>query len=136
MLGDATAPGARQVAFARFSSGSVVGQLVGLTAAGALGEALGWLHGFLFVWVGVGFFISLQNKVMELAPAARGSATALHYFSFFMGKAAGPLVFGMCLASFGPTTSFLVNAILIAAAGVLSAHALYRAECETGPSEP
>ena len=89
------------------------------------------------VWVRVGFSMihnSLQNKVIELAPAARGLATALHYFSFFMGQAAGPLVFGMCLASFGPTTSFLVNAILIATAGVLSAHALHRAECETVPS--
>lgn len=99
------------------------GAIAGLALAGLAWSRFWWLHGFLFVWIGVGFFMihnALQSRVMELAPEARGSATALHYFAFFMGQAAGPLIFGVCLGSIGSTASFLVNAALIGATGVVA----------------
>lgn len=265
MLGDAIPPGERQVAFARFSGGAIVGQLVGLTASGALAEAVGWraslwlpagfslaaalgaslrlkpgaaevrrplrlrdalarygalLHsadarlcyatvfvegvciygplpfivglleargaggpreaGFvvaglglgclllslvirpvvravgprnmmrlggvlagtgltglaagpaswladagLFLVVGFGYFMlhnALQGAVMELAPGpARSSAVSLHYFSFFIGQAAGPVTFGLGLAAAGGGFAFVAAALVLAAAGLVLA---------------
>jgi predicted MFS family arabinose efflux permease len=47
MLGDAFAPAERQVAFARYSSATVLGALLGLPVAGALAEAVGWQQALL-----------------------------------------------------------------------------------------
>lgn len=47
---------------------------------------------------GLGFFMmhnSIQTRVTEVAPTARGSAVALHAFSFFMGQSLGPALFGL-----------------------------------------
>ena len=63
----------------------------------------------------------LQIRVMELAPQARGSAVALHYFSFFLGQALGPLFFAGALALLGAAGAFALCAGLIAATGILSA---------------
>jgi MFS family permease len=65
---------------------------------------------------------------MELAPTARGSAVAFHYFSFFMGQAVAPLIFGFLLAHFGATGSYLVNAAIIGLTGLLCVTALRATE--------
>lgn len=80
-----------------------------------------------FTIVGFGFFMihnSLQSRVAELAPLARGSAVALHYFSFFMGQAVAPILFGFGLSHIGARASFLISAGTIAATGIAAVAAL------------
>ncbi len=62
----------------------------------------------IFVAIGAGFYMihnSLQTQATELAPGNRASAVAAHAFFFFLGQAAGPLVYGIGLerAGAGPT---------------------------------
>lgn len=67
--------------------------------------------------LGTGFFMlhnSLQTRVTEVAPQARGSATALHAFHFFIGQAAGPVLMGAARATVG-----LEVGLVVAAAGLL-----------------
>jgi len=74
-----------------------------------------------FVLLGFGFYLlhgCIQVFVTELAPAARGSAMAGHSFFFFLGQAAGPVVYGLGLASsIGITPVLLVGAAVLAATG-------------------
>lgn len=54
--------------------------------------------------VGLGFYMlhsSIQTRVTEVAPTARGSAVAMHAFSFFLGQALGPVAMGVGLATMG-----------------------------------
>jgi predicted MFS family arabinose efflux permease len=60
--------------------------------------------------IGMGFFgmhNSIQNRVTEVAPKARGSAVALHAFSFFTGQSLGPVLFGTTLAVLGAGPALL-----------------------------
>ncbi len=85
--------------------------LFALAATAAL-----FIMGGLFL--GTGFFMlhnSLQTRVTEVAPQARGSATALHAFHFFLGQAAGPMVFGLARGTIG-----LEAGLLLAAAGLVT----------------
>ena len=82
--------------------------------------------GFMVV-LGFGFFLlhnSVQTEVTELAPSARASAFSLHAFSFFMGQALGPMVYGVTLPIFGATTSFVLGAAILAATGVTASRLL------------
>ena len=57
-----------------------------------------------FMLLGFGFYMLhavIQIYASELAPAARGSAMALHSFFFFLGQAVGPVVYGAGLSSIG-----------------------------------
>lgn len=109
-----------------------------IAGAGLAAMAIGadwWKDALFFIAVGFGFFMihnSLQNRVMELAPAARGSAVALHYFSFFLGQALGPVVFAAAASLAGAAGGFLLDAGLIGATGFIAA-ALLRS---LRPAEP
>jgi len=88
-------------------AGSLVFALAG---AGAVFIAGGLL-------LGTGFFMlhnSLQTRVTEVAPQARGSATALHAFHFFLGQAAGPPLMGLARGTVG-----LEAGLVVAAAGLV-----------------
>jgi DHA1 family inner membrane transport protein len=57
-----------------------------------------------FIFVGFGFYMlhgCIQVYVTELAPGARGSATAGHSAFFFLGQAIGPVIYGLGLNSVG-----------------------------------
>ncbi|MCB1744606.1 MAG: MFS transporter [Gammaproteobacteria bacterium] len=57
-----------------------------------------------FLLVGYGFYMihnSIQTQVTELAPDARGAAVGLHAFSFFLGQAIGPVLYGLGLSRLG-----------------------------------
>src|SRR4051812_30317907 len=65
------------------------------------------------VVLGFGFFLlhnSVQTEVTELAPSARASSFSLHAFSFFMGQALGPMVYGLTLPFIGATASCVFGA--------------------------
>ena len=82
-----------------------------------------------FVLLGFGFYLlhgCIQVYVTELAPAARGSATAAHSFFFFVGQAAGPVIYGVGLASVGITAILMLGAAALAATGWICALQLWR----------
>ncbi len=65
-----------------------------------------------FALLGFGFYMLhgvVQIYASELAPAARGSAMALHSFFFFLGQAVGPVVYGAGLSTIGLTPVLLVR---------------------------
>ncbi|MBB3896823.1 MFS transporter [Roseococcus suduntuyensis] len=72
--------------------------------------------------LGTGFFMlhnSLQTRVTEIAPQARGSATALHAFHFFLGQAAGPPLMGLARATVGLEAGLVVAALGLLVLGVM-----------------
>lgn len=86
-----------------------------------------------FAVIGVGFYMvhnSLQTQATELAPTARGAAVSLHAFSFFLGQAAGPPLFGIGINSLGPAATLTVAAAAMALLGVALATMLTRASVE------
>ena len=58
---------------------------------------------------------SIQTRVTEVAPQARGSAVALHAFSFFSGQSLGPVLYGL-----GGGTIGLEVTLALAAAGIVA----------------
>jgi predicted MFS family arabinose efflux permease len=73
-----------------------------------------------FIVMGFGFYLlhgCIQVYVTELAPSARGSATAGHSMFFFLGQAAGPVVYGAGLSSVGITPVLVVGAAALAVTG-------------------
>jgi MFS transporter, DHA1 family, inner membrane transport protein len=88
-----------------------------------------------FVLLGFGFYMlhgCIQVFVTELAPSARGSAMAGHSFFFFLGQAAGPVVYGLGLSSgIGITPVLLFGAAMLTATGWICALGLRHAEART-----
>jgi predicted MFS family arabinose efflux permease len=95
---------------------------------GGAGAAAGLVGLALLPWVaasvasclllGLGFYMmhsAIQTRVTEVAPQARGSAVALHAFSFFLGQSLGPVVLGLGWVLVGPAPT-----LLLAAAGLLA----------------
>ncbi|MGB6349873.1 MAG: MFS transporter [Pseudolabrys sp.] len=82
---------------------------------------LAWPVEFVnFMVMGFGFYLlhgCIQVYVTELAPSARGSATAGHSFFFFLGQAVGPVVYGIGLASVGFTPVLLAGAAVLTITG-------------------
>jgi predicted MFS family arabinose efflux permease len=89
-----------------------------------------WPVEFLnFALLGFGFYMLhavIQIYASELAPAARGSAMALHSFFFFLGQAIGPVVYGAGLATVGLTPVLLFGAVVLVGVGMTCAHWLRR----------
>ena len=81
------------------------GGVVAAVALGAVALIPGW--GALvacFTLLGFGFVMlhnSVQTEVSSLAPNARASAFSMHAFSFFLGQAFGPVIFGFGMRHFG-----------------------------------
>jgi predicted MFS family arabinose efflux permease len=105
------------------SGGVLVG--VGMLAVAA---ASTWpLEMAAFSVIGIGFYMihnSLQTQATELAPNNRGAAVALHAFFFFLGQAAGPVVYGAGIESIGPAASISAAAITMLVLGFVVAHML------------
>ncbi|WP_426955349.1 MFS transporter [Muricoccus radiodurans] len=114
-------------------------QLAGVLGAAGFGlmAATGWLAGqgkavplgvtpmvLGFFILGLGYFMthnSLQTRVTEVYPKARGSAVALHAFSFFVGQSVGPLLFGTLLGGLGAVAALaLLGAAMLVFGLVLS----------------
>jgi len=92
---------------------------------------LPWPFEFVnFMLMGFGFYLlhgCIQVYVTELAPSARGSATAAHSMFFFLGQAAGPVVYGAGLASIGIGPVLAAGAAMLTATGWICALRLRRA---------
>jgi predicted MFS family arabinose efflux permease len=84
-----------------------------------------------FAVLGFGFYMLhavIQIYASELAPAARGSALALHSLFFFVGQAVGPIVYGIGLNSVGIAPILLVGTVVLTAVGFICAAWLKRPE--------
>jgi predicted MFS family arabinose efflux permease len=101
-----------------------VGGLVATAGLGGVGLEVPWGTQAAFMMVlGFGFFLlhnSVQTEVTELAPSARASSFSLHAFSFFLGQALGPMVYGVALPLAGATLSLAGGAAVLAATGLLA----------------
>lgn len=76
--------------------------------------------GFMGV-TGFGFFMlhnPIQTEVSELAPFARASAFSLHSFSFYVGQALGPVLYGAGSHSIGLPASLLIGAVCFFVTGL------------------
>ncbi|WP_187830140.1 MFS transporter [Siccirubricoccus phaeus] len=77
-----------------------------------------WLFVSAGLLLGVGFYMmhnSIQTRVTEVAPEARGSAVAMHAFHFFIGQSLGPVVIGAMIGGFGAPV-----ALALAGAGIVA----------------
>ena len=68
----------------------------------------------------------IQIYASELAPAARGSAMALHSCFFFLGQAVGPVVYGAGLSTIGLNPVLWFGAAVLLATGLVCAQWLRR----------
>jgi predicted MFS family arabinose efflux permease len=77
--------------------------------------------------MGLGFFLlhgSIQVQMTELAPSARGTAVAMHSFSYFLGQALGPIAYGAGIALMGAAATLVIAAAVMALVGFVTAHLL------------
>lgn len=102
----------------------------------ALGLAiLAWTVGVMgqfagFVVIGYGFFMlhnGIQTQVTELVPEARGAAVSLHAFSYFIGQAMGPVLYGTGLKIIGAPASIMIGSAVMMGLGFWVAGRLNRA---------
>jgi MFS transporter, DHA1 family, inner membrane transport protein len=94
------------------------GALAGLALLGFALAPLALLFIAAGLLLGVGFYMvhnSIQTRVTEVAPEARGSAVSLHAFHFYVGQSLGPVLVGLASGALGP-----VPALALAAAGMLA----------------
>lgn len=88
-----------------------------------------------FILLGFGFYLlhgCIQVYVTELAPSARGSATAAHSLFFFLGQAAGPVVYGIGLNSVGVNFVLIFGAAALVATGWICASNLRHRNAASG----
>src|SRR5215469_5893206 len=82
-----------------------------------------------FVVLGLGFYMLhgvIQIYASELAPAARGSAMAMHSAAFFFGNALGPVVYGWTLSTVGLTATVLPAGVILIGTGIVCSRWLRR----------
>ena len=105
-----------------------VGGLIAAMGLGGVGQEVAWtLQMACMVVLGFGFFLlhnSVQTEVTELAPSARASSFSLHAFSFFLGQALGPIVYGASLPVVGAPSSLAGGAAILAATGLAASKLL------------
>jgi predicted MFS family arabinose efflux permease len=81
----------------------------------------------IFVLFGFAFYLlhgPIQVYVTELAPAARGTAASMHAAFFFLGHAAGPVLYKYGIEQIGVTASLAVAATAIFLTGLWCATTL------------
>jgi predicted MFS family arabinose efflux permease len=78
--------------------------------------------------MGLGFFLlhgSIQVQMTELAPTARGTAVAMHSFSYFMGQALGPIAYWVGFSAIGQSRTLIVAAVIMAIVGFIVPRLLF-----------
>jgi predicted MFS family arabinose efflux permease len=82
-----------------------------------------------FALLGFGFYMLhavIQIYASELAPAARGTAMALHSCFFFIGQAVGPVIYGAGLDTIGLSPVLVFGGAVLVGVGLVCAHYLRR----------
>jgi predicted MFS family arabinose efflux permease len=105
-----------------------LGGLVGGLGLACMSLGMNWPIEMLFMAItGFGFFLlhnPVQTEVSELAPAARSSAYSLHAFSFYVGQAMGPVLYGMGMHTIGLSWSFVVASVCLLCTGLTACRLL------------
>ena len=86
---------------------------------------------FAFTLLGFGFYLlhgSIQVQTTELSSTARGAAVSMHSFSFFVGHASGPVLYGASFGLVGAPATIAVAGVLILLIGLICARLLQRAD--------
>lgn len=99
--------------------GGAIGGLAFILFALAASFGMAAVAGLL---LGMGFYMihnSIQTRVTEVAPQARGSAVALHAFCFFGGQALGPVLFGAAGGTVGMAATLAASALGVLALGLV-----------------
>lgn len=103
----------------------------GLVTVAAIGQ---WqLSAAAMVVTGFGYSMmhnELQTTVTGLLPDLRGTVVSTHALFFWMGQAAGPLLFGLNLALFGSAVALTISAAALLAIGLGVATGLRRRSAE------
>ncbi len=131
------------LAIAGFGVGGLVYAAIAKSVLGRMGQdrmvllggalCLGAYGGFAFAPIasvfiaaglvlGTGMYMihnSIQTRVTEVAPQARGSAVALHAFHFFLGQTIGPVLFGFVLQYAGARVAFMAGGLSLLALAVM-----------------
>ncbi len=105
------------------------GLLMGLTIAFIALRAPWQTDVVDFAVLGLAFYLLhgvIQIYASELAPAARGSAMALHSFFYFLGQAAGPAIYKYGFDAAGVTPMLVGAGLLLVLNGIIAAHYLRR----------
>ena len=101
----------------------IVGSIAAGTSYAALaGFGLWWLDAAAMALAGLSYYMlhnSLQTEATEVAPSARGSAVALFACGFFIGQAAGPLLFGGLMHAFGFPVALIASFVGLVLLGQL-----------------
>jgi predicted MFS family arabinose efflux permease len=81
----------------------------------------------VFSVLGFGFYLlhgCIQVHVTELSSTARGAAASLHSCFFYLGQAAGPVVYAFGFAHGGPEPSLLTGAVVVMLVGLVCSQRL------------
>lgn len=105
------------------------GVIMGLTI-GFIGLRAPWPTDVVdFALLGLGFYMLhgvIQIYAGELAPAARGSALALHSFFYFLGQAAGPAIYNAGFDYAGASPVIALAGVVLIVNGLVAGHYLRR----------
>jgi predicted MFS family arabinose efflux permease len=105
-----------------------IGGLIAALGLAGVGLEVAWTAQMAcMIVLGFGFFLlhnSVQTEVTELAPSARASSFSLHAFSFFLGQALGPIVYGLSLPTLGATASLAAGGVILAGTGLTASRLL------------
>jgi predicted MFS family arabinose efflux permease len=89
---------------------------------------LAWpLQTAIFLLFGFGFYLlhgCIQVHVTDLSATARGTAASLHSFSFFLGQATGPVIYGYGFAHGEGQATMLVGAAVLVTIGLVCSRLL------------
>jgi predicted MFS family arabinose efflux permease len=79
--------------------------------------------------MGIGFYSlhgCIQVEASELSATARATAMSAHSISFFLGHAAGPVLYGIGFAALGPAPSVLIGGVVVMLTALMCARYLRR----------
>jgi predicted MFS family arabinose efflux permease len=91
----------------------------------------------IFVLFGFSFYLlhgPIQVHVTELAPSARSTAAAMHAAFFFLGQAAGPVIYKYGLIYVGVTASLVVASLVLMLAGIWASLTLRKRHAAMAPA--
>jgi predicted MFS family arabinose efflux permease len=80
-----------------------------------------------FTLLGFGFYTlhaSIQVQATELSQTSRGAALSLHSFSFFMGQASGPVLYGLGFVNLGAAITLTIAAMIVMGVGIVCSRLL------------
>lgn len=101
----------------------LIGGLLSALTMALIAFEFSWPIQFVaFTVLGFAFFLlhgSMQVQATELSETARGAATSLHAFFFFVGQASGPVLFGLGLVTIGAGPSIAIGAAIMALLGLV-----------------